>query len=119
MTVISHPHYSPDLAPCDFFLLPRMKGQMKWKRFADVIEVRKRTLEALNISTEEFQKCFQQWEKNVGTSVSSQKESTLKEIRFVIVQNLKKLFKKIIPVIFGTPLYMHNFFFIFWYELCI
>ena len=26
--------------------------------------------------------------KNVGTSVSSQKESTLKETRFVIVQNL-------------------------------
>ena len=57
MTVIPHPPYSPDVAPCDFFLFSRMKG----KRFADVSEVKKNTLEVLNnISTEEFQKCFQQ-----------------------------------------------------------
>jgi len=64
MTVIPHPPYSPDLAPCDFFLFPRMKCQMKGKCFADVSEVKKKTLEVLNnISTEEFQKCFQQCEK--------------------------------------------------------
>ena len=56
MTVIPHPPYSPDLALCDFFLFPRIKR----KRFADVSEVKKKTLEVLNnISTEEFQKCFQ------------------------------------------------------------
>jgi len=43
-----------------------MKGQTKVKRFADVSEVKKKTLEVLkNISTEEFQKCFQQWEKEL------------------------------------------------------
>ena len=64
ITVIRHPPYSPDLAPCTFFLFPRMKGKMKGKRFADVSEVKKKILEVLNnISTEEFQKCFQQWEK--------------------------------------------------------
>jgi hypothetical protein len=58
MTVIPHPSYSPDLTPCDFFLIPHMKCQMKGKRFADVSEVKKKTLEVLNnISTEEFQKC--------------------------------------------------------------
>jgi len=63
MTVIPHPPYSPDRAPCDYFLFPRMKCQMKGKGFADVSEVKKKTLEVLNnISTEEFQKCFQQWE---------------------------------------------------------
>ena len=64
MIVIPHPPHSPDLAPCDFFLFPRMKRQMKGKCFDDVSEVKKKTLEVLNnISTEEFQKCFQQWEK--------------------------------------------------------
>jgi len=59
MTVILHPPYSTALAPCDFFLFPRMKGQMKGKCFADVSKVKKKTLEVLkNISTEEFQKCF-------------------------------------------------------------
>jgi len=41
-----------------------MKGQVKGKRFVDVSEVKKKTLEVLNnIGTEEFQKYFQQWEK--------------------------------------------------------
>ena len=28
MTIIPHPSYSPNLAPCDFILFPRMKGQI-------------------------------------------------------------------------------------------
>ena len=60
MTVIPHPPYSPDLAPCDFFLFPLMKCQIKGKRFADVSEAKKKMLEVLNdISTEEFQICLQ------------------------------------------------------------
>jgi len=62
MTVIPHPPYSPDFTPCNFFLFPRIKGQMNRQCFADVSKVKKKTLEVLNnISTEEFQKCFQQW----------------------------------------------------------
>ena len=72
--------------------------------FADVSEVNKKTLEVLNnISTEEFQKCFQQWEKRWQKCIG-EKESTLKETRFVIVQNLINHKKKIIPVIFGSSL---------------
>ena len=85
MTVIPHPPYSPDLAPCDFFLFPPMKGQMKGKRFADVREVNKKTLEVLNsISTEEFRSDFSSV-KNDGTNILSQREGTLKETRVVIV----------------------------------
>jgi len=37
---------------------------MKGKCFADVSEVKMKTLDVLNnISTEELQKCYQQWEK--------------------------------------------------------
>jgi len=49
-----------------------MKGQMKGKCFADVSEVKKKTLEAFNnINMEEFQKCFQQWEKCWYKSIES------------------------------------------------
>jgi hypothetical protein len=34
MTQLLHPPYSPDLAPCDFFLFPRMKQVIKEKGFA-------------------------------------------------------------------------------------
>jgi len=72
MTVIPLPPCSPDLAPCDFFLFPLMKGQMKGKRFADVSKVKKKALEVLNnISTEEFEKCFQQWEKRWHKCIES------------------------------------------------
>jgi len=100
MTVIPHPPYSPDLAPYYFFLFPGMNCQVKGKRFVDVSEVKKKTLEVLNnISTEELQKCFQQWGKR-WYSVLSQKESTLKETGVVIVYNLINHFKNIIPIIF-------------------
>jgi hypothetical protein len=37
--VVPHPLYSPDLAPCDFFLFPRLKSTLKGKRFQDVAEI--------------------------------------------------------------------------------
>jgi len=35
-TVVPHPPYSPDLAPCDFFLFPTIKKKLKGMRFATV-----------------------------------------------------------------------------------
>jgi hypothetical protein len=37
--VVLHPPYSPDLAPCDFFLFPRLKSILKGKQFQDVAEI--------------------------------------------------------------------------------
>jgi hypothetical protein len=33
MAVIPHPPYSLDLAPCDFFLFPKMKCKLKERRY--------------------------------------------------------------------------------------
>jgi len=75
ITVIPHPLSSPDLAPCDFFLFPHTKRQMKGKHFADVSKVKQKTLEVLNnISIEEFQKCFQQWDKHWYKCIESKGE---------------------------------------------
>jgi len=65
-----HTPYSPDPAPCDFFLFHRMEGQRKGKRFDDVREVKKKTLEILNnIRTEKISRNVFSSGKNVGTSV--------------------------------------------------
>jgi hypothetical protein len=37
--VIPHPPYSPDLAPCDFFLSPKMKLKLKGHRFNTIEEI--------------------------------------------------------------------------------
>jgi [histone H3]-lysine36 N-dimethyltransferase SETMAR len=40
---IVHPSFSPDLASCDFFLFPRLKKNMKGKRFDTVEEVKQKS----------------------------------------------------------------------------
>jgi len=69
------PPHSPDLAPCDFFLFPRMKRDLKGKRFQNVEEVREKTTEALKaITLQEFQNCFEQWKKLWDKCIDSQGE---------------------------------------------
>jgi len=75
MTTASHHPYSPDLAPCDFFLFPRMKRDLKGKRFQNVDEVKEKTTEALKDTIlQEFQNCFEQWKKRWDKCIDFQVE---------------------------------------------
>jgi len=38
-TVMTHPPYSPDLAPSDFFLFPKLKMKLKGRRFQTLEEI--------------------------------------------------------------------------------
>jgi histone-lysine N-methyltransferase SETMAR len=52
MAVIPHPPYSPDLAPCDFVLYPKMKLKQKGSRFETNEEIQAelhRVLDTLSI----------------------------------------------------------------------
>jgi len=74
---VLHPPRSPDLAPCDFFLFSRMKRErdLQEERLADVDEVMEKTTEALSaIEGEQFLKCFQKWNKRLGTCIRSNGE---------------------------------------------
>ena len=73
-TVIPHPPYLQDLAPCDFFLFPTMKKTLKGNRFATVEEVKTASQEALNIKLQHFQRCFTQWEKRLDKCIASNGE---------------------------------------------
>ncbi|PNF22514.1 hypothetical protein B7P43_G14380 [Cryptotermes secundus] len=48
---VPHPPYSPDLAPCDFFLFPKMKIKLKGRRFDTVEEIQAETQTVLNTLT--------------------------------------------------------------------
>ncbi len=53
--MIAHPPYSPDLAPCDFFLFPRMKAELRGHKFRGRDELQVAVRNALkNIQQEEF-----------------------------------------------------------------
>jgi len=41
--VLEHPAYSPDLAPNDFFLFPKIKEILKGRHFDDIADIRSNT----------------------------------------------------------------------------
>ena len=58
--IMPQPPYSPDLAPCDFFLFPRLKTPMKGRRFATIEEIKIELLRELkDIPKSAYQKCFE------------------------------------------------------------
>ncbi|GBL64998.1 hypothetical protein AVEN_35363-1 [Araneus ventricosus] len=39
VTELSHPPYSPDLSPVDFFLFPKLKMALKGRKFTDIMHI--------------------------------------------------------------------------------
>jgi transposase len=63
-SVVRHPPYSPDLAPADFFLFPKLKTTLKARRFQTIEEIQENAIRELRAFTESaFQEAFQQWKK--------------------------------------------------------
>jgi hypothetical protein len=60
MAVIPHPPYSPDLAPCDLFLFPKMKLKLKGRRFDTIEEIQ---AESRRLTEKDLQEAFQKWRK--------------------------------------------------------
>ncbi|PNF25394.1 hypothetical protein B7P43_G09783 [Cryptotermes secundus] len=73
MAVVPHPPYSSDLAPCDFFLIPKTKIKLKGRRFDTVEEIQAETQTVLNTLTKkDFQDAFQKWQKRWDRCMRSQ-----------------------------------------------
>jgi len=73
-TVVPQPPYSPDLAPADFFLFPKLKSTLKGRRFETFDEIQKNlTKELFAIPKEAFQKAFQSWQKRWERCVASKR----------------------------------------------
>jgi hypothetical protein len=57
--VLHHASYSPDLAPCDFFLFPKLKRLLKGTHFQSTEDIQRKTTDLLKGFTQnDFQKCF-------------------------------------------------------------
>lgn len=71
VAMLEHPPYSPDLAPCDFWLFPKLKNIVKGTRFESVDDIKARVTAVLrSLKTEEFHDCFNKWEKRMNTCVN-------------------------------------------------
>ena len=67
IAVLEQPPYSPDLAPCDFFLFPKLKGVIKGTRFQDSKAITTAVTKELRaIPMESFQKCIREaWQQRL------------------------------------------------------
>jgi len=62
VTIVPQPPYSPDLAPADFFLFPKLKSSLKDRRFQMVEETEENLLQDLRaIPQNTFQDALQNW----------------------------------------------------------
>ena len=63
---LEHPPYSPGLAPCDFFLIPKIKSVLKETRFSDIDFIKiAATTELKKMSENAFQECFESWKRRM------------------------------------------------------
>ena len=64
--LLPHPLYNPDLAPCDFFLFPKIKKQLGGKRFERIQDLA-RAINSIadSIPQEEYAECFQSWRRRL------------------------------------------------------
>jgi transposase len=64
MVIVSHPPYSPDLAPCDFALFPKLKMKVKGRCFETVSDIQRESQVVLgNIKENDFHGAFEAWKK--------------------------------------------------------
>jgi len=75
ITKMDHPPYSPDLAPCDFWLFPKLKNALKGQRFADLSDIQRNVKTLLRVIPEnDFQDCFRQLHHRLTKCIASQGE---------------------------------------------
>lgn len=71
VALVGHPPYSPDLAPCDFFLFPRVKAKLRGRRFPSVDDAVTSYLDEINrITPDEWTECYQNWFKRMRKCVN-------------------------------------------------
>ena len=62
--IVPQPPYSPDLAPSDFWLFPKLKRPLRGHRFESIEEIQRESLRVLRaIPENDFQACFEDWKK--------------------------------------------------------
>ena len=73
IAVLEQPPYSRDLAPCDFFLFPKLKIVIKGTRFQDSEAIKTAVIRELRTIPEEFfQECVEAWQRRLEKCIRAQ-----------------------------------------------
>ena len=73
MKMVQHPPYSPDLAPCNFFLFPRMKNSLRGIRYQSTQELKEASEKYLRgLLKKDFEEAFQDWKRRLQKCVDAE-----------------------------------------------
>ena len=65
---VPHPLYSSDLAPCDFWLFPKLKENLRGCRYETIEEMKEAVMKVIITLTQaDFQKLLEQYNKSIAT----------------------------------------------------
>jgi hypothetical protein len=68
IVIVPHPPYSPDLAPCDFTLFPKLKMKLKGQHFETVSDIQRESQAVLDsIKENDFHSAFEAWKEMMGS----------------------------------------------------
>jgi hypothetical protein len=59
--VLPNPPYSPDPAPCDFYLFPKLKSKLNGHHFGRIKNKKILTNELHTLTENDFRYCYDQW----------------------------------------------------------
>jgi len=67
------PAYSPNLAPCDFFLFQKVKLAVKGQHFESTEDIQRAVTQVLNdVPQNAFQECYKEWQHRWKRCVQAQ-----------------------------------------------
>ena len=71
MKIVPHPLYSPDLAPCDFWLFPKLKEKLSGCRYETIGEMKMAMTKVIDMLTQEdfhgaFQKLLERYNRCIA-----------------------------------------------------
>ena len=69
--IVLHPPYSPDLAPCDFWLFPKLKEKLRGCRYETIEEMKEAVTKVIDTLTQEdfhgaFEKLLERYNKYIA-----------------------------------------------------
>ena len=73
IAVLKQPPYSPDLAPCDFFLFLKLKEVIRGTRFQDSEAIKTAVTRKIRaIPEESIQECVEAWQRKLEKYIRAQ-----------------------------------------------
>ena len=88
---VPHPPYSPDLAPCDFWLFPKLRGS----RYETIEEMKEAVMKAIDTLTqEEFHGAFQKLLERYNKCITAKGDYFEGDKSFICVLSIKVPIRK-------------------------